>query len=71
MFYKLGKTSVPIFDSRGQIIQIAIKVRRQKGASCTILKLTEKPYRKALVTVSLHHIAIIKMWLNKAIINFN
>ena len=28
-------------------------------------------FRKAFVTVSPHCIAIIKMWLNKAIINFN
>ena len=28
-------------------------------------------FRKALVTVSPHYIAIFKMWLNKAIINLN
>ena len=38
--------------------------------SCAVLKPLQF-FRKALVTASPHYVAIIKLWLNKAIINFD
>jgi len=66
-----------IFDNRiyvilmpGTHIQIIIIARRHYDTSCPILKPLEL-LSKAVVTVSPHHITIIKVWLNKAITNFD